>query len=114
MFSRKFPTFVTAFLIVVLSAISSSGQQTTNKQSIKGKLVEVKINAPSLKGNLLGDPTEQNVSVYLPPSYTRSVSLPFLARFSQGGSDRFCHQLFIQRMHRGKVKEIALLRRRAG
>jgi S-formylglutathione hydrolase len=72
MFSRKIPTFAIAFLIFVLSTISSLGQPAINKQAIKGKLVEVKINAPSLKGNLLSDPTEQNVSVYLPPGYENS------------------------------------------
>uniref|UniRef100_UPI003908BC50 Esterase n=1 Tax=soil metagenome TaxID=410658 RepID=UPI003908BC50 len=34
-----------------------------------GRLIEVKIPAPSLKGNLLGDPTEQSIAVYLPASY---------------------------------------------
>ena len=37
-----------------------------------GKLVEIKVPAPSLKGNLLGDPVEQSVAVYLPPSYDTS------------------------------------------
>lgn len=37
-----------------------------------GKLVEIKVPAPSLKGNLLGDPTEQSAAVYLPPSYDAS------------------------------------------
>ena len=37
-----------------------------------GRLVEIKVPAPALKGNLLGDPTEQSVVVYLPPTYDTS------------------------------------------
>ena len=42
-----------------------------------GRLVEVKVPAPSLKGNLLGDPTEQSAAVYLPPSYDASPARRF-------------------------------------
>ena len=48
--------------------------QTVAKQTSAGKLVEIKIPAPSLKGNLLNDPTEQNISIYLPPGYDASPS----------------------------------------
>jgi len=44
------------------------GQQATAPAPI-GKLVEIKVPAPSLKNNLLGEPNELTVSVYLPPSY---------------------------------------------
>ena len=37
-----------------------------------GEIVELKIPAPSLEGNLIGTPTEQFVQVYLPPNYERS------------------------------------------
>jgi S-formylglutathione hydrolase len=37
-----------------------------------GRIVEVMIAAPSLDGNLLGDPTVQPMSVYLPPGYDSS------------------------------------------
>ena len=37
-----------------------------------GRIVEVEIPAPSLTGNLLGDPDVQPISVYLPPSYDAS------------------------------------------
>jgi S-formylglutathione hydrolase len=42
-----------------------------------GRLVEIKVPAPSLKGNLLGDPTEQSAAVYLPPSYDASPARRF-------------------------------------
>ena len=47
------------------------GQQGT-QPARGGRLVELKIPAPSLKGNLLGDPTEQSIAIYLPPSYDTS------------------------------------------
>ena len=37
-----------------------------------GTIAEVVIPAPSLEGNLLGDPAEQRLSVYLPPGYDSS------------------------------------------
>jgi S-formylglutathione hydrolase FrmB len=40
-------------------------------------LVELKVSAPSLKGNLLGDPVEQKVAVYLPPGYDASPAKRF-------------------------------------
>lgn len=38
-----------------------------------GKLVEVTVQAPSVEGNLLGDPHERTVAVYLPPGYEAST-----------------------------------------
>jgi S-formylglutathione hydrolase FrmB len=72
MFSLRSPRIVLAFLIFLLFVQSSFAQPATAKQAVKGKLVEVKFNTPSLKGNLLGDPTEQGLSIYLPPSYDAS------------------------------------------
>jgi S-formylglutathione hydrolase len=61
------------FLLAVLSAasIGTFSQQAATAPTT-GKLVEIKVSAPALKGNLLGDPTEQSVAVYLPPSYDTS------------------------------------------
>jgi len=58
--------FFAAVCVISLNA-SSFAQQAAPART--GKLIEVKIPAPSLKGNLLGDPTEQEIVVYLPPSY---------------------------------------------
>jgi S-formylglutathione hydrolase len=41
-------------------------------QAAAGKLDDLNIEIPSLKGNLLGDPSVQHVQVYLPPSYSSS------------------------------------------
>lgn len=38
-------------------------------QTPAGTLIDTKISASSLAGNLLGDPVEQQVAVYLPPGY---------------------------------------------
>src|SRR5947207_3416195 len=35
----------------------------------KGRLITISFHAQSLKANLLGDPADQKVEVYLPPSY---------------------------------------------
>src|SRR6476659_8563703 len=60
-------------LLSVLSAASTAAfSQQPATAATTGKLVEIKVPAPSLKGNLLGDPTEQSVAVYLPPSYDTS------------------------------------------
>src|SRR6476659_4087235 len=60
-------------LLSVLSAASTAAfSQQPATAATTGKLVEIKVPAPSLKGNLLGDPTEQSVAVYLPPSYETS------------------------------------------
>ena len=51
--------------------------QATHPAVAPGRLVEVKVPAPSLKGNFLGDRTEQSVAVYLPPSYDASPAKRF-------------------------------------
>ena len=55
-----------AFLFFCLS-LSLVGQ--TAKQAPSGSLDDLQVSAPSLAGNLLGDPLTQHVYVYLPPSY---------------------------------------------
>jgi len=72
MFGLRLQNLLLAFFVFVLFAQPSFAQSATTRQNVKGKQVEVKFNAPSLKGNLLGDATEQSVSVYLPPSYDAS------------------------------------------
>lgn len=62
---------VAVLFICAFCAFSSQAQQAA-KLPAAGKIVEVKIPAPSLKGNLLGDAAERNISVYLPPSYDTS------------------------------------------
>jgi hypothetical protein len=65
---RELTEFV--LILLVLFVFPSVAQQTAKQPT--GKIVEASIPAPSLKGNLLGDPTEQKISIYLPPSYDSS------------------------------------------
>ena len=69
----KLPRFILALLLLVLFAPAALTQPATERVA-SGKLIEIKIAAPSLKGNLLGDPAEQYVTIYLPPGYDGSTS----------------------------------------
>jgi len=71
MTKQQIPGFVRAFCLLVLAATPVLGQQLATEIGA-GRFIEVTIPAPSLAGNLLGDPTEQPVSIYLPPSYRSS------------------------------------------
>lgn len=71
----KLNRVATALLSILLFTLLWSvtlGQQGT-APTTTSKLVQLKIQAPSLKGNLLGDPTEQPVYVYLPRGYEGST-----------------------------------------
>jgi S-formylglutathione hydrolase len=61
------------FSALLVFAHSASAQQATRLETA-GKLAELKLSSPALKNNLLGDPAEQSVAVYLPPSYQTSPS----------------------------------------
>jgi S-formylglutathione hydrolase len=66
-------------LLLVLSALiapSSFAQEATGRVG-SGQLVEFKLSSSALKSNLLGDPVEQRVAVYLPPSYHTSPAKRF-------------------------------------
>ena len=67
---QKLPRFFLALLLLVFAG-PALPQQATQRVAA-GKLIEIKIPAPSLKGNLLGDPAEQYVTIYLPPGYEAS------------------------------------------
>ena len=71
--SKQISTANRSILIAVACSLvlasTSFAQQAAKPTRAAGKLIEVKVPAPSLKGNLLGDPTEQGVAIYLPPSY---------------------------------------------
>ena len=65
--SRRLTGFICAFVCAISFATTGFAQEASSRATA-GKLVEVKVPAPALKGNLLGDPEEQTVAVYLPPS----------------------------------------------
>ncbi|HEY9503789.1 MAG TPA: alpha/beta hydrolase-fold protein [Pyrinomonadaceae bacterium] len=67
----KLNRVVTALLLFTLFSSVTLSQQTA--PATTSKIVQLKVPAPSLKGNLLGDPTEQPVYVYLPPGYEGST-----------------------------------------
>jgi S-formylglutathione hydrolase len=82
----ELPRFILALFVLVLFADPALPQQAIERVA-SGKLIEVKIPAPSLRGNLLGDPTEQYVTIYLPPGYNASPSkrYPTLYLLHPGG-----------------------------
>lgn len=69
---RKLNRVSTALLLFTLFSSAALSQQATTPATAS-KLLQLKVPAPSLKGNLLGDPTEQPVYVYLPPGYESST-----------------------------------------
>jgi S-formylglutathione hydrolase FrmB len=58
-------------LLTLFSSVTLSQQATA--PTTASKLLQLKVPAPSLKGNLLGDPTEQPIYVYLPLGYEGST-----------------------------------------
>ena len=59
-------------VVCIISLNATSFAQQGAKPAPGGRLIELKVPAPSLKGNLLGDPAEQSIAVYLPPGYDTS------------------------------------------
>ena len=71
MYSRKLILLV---LLLTLAATTFAQKAAPAKA---GHLVEVKISAQSLKNNILSDPIEQPVAIYLPPSYDMAPTKRF-------------------------------------
>ena len=69
--NRVSTPLLTILLFTLFSSVSLSQQATV--PTTASKLLQLKVQAPSLKGNLLGDPTEQPVYVYLPVGYEGST-----------------------------------------
>ena len=60
---------------------------THNFTRPRGRLVEITIESKALKDNLLGDPHERSVAVYLPPGYDDAGPVPmFVALAAFGGT----------------------------
>ena len=64
----------TNILFAILVIASAVCAQQTAPATSASKLLELTVPAPSLKGNLLGDPTAQQIYVYLPPSYSTNTT----------------------------------------
>ena len=73
MTTRRANTGIVTIVLLALLICPSFGQEAA-RRAVSGRLIEVKVAALSLKGNLLGDPVEQSVAIYLPPSYDTSTS----------------------------------------
>jgi S-formylglutathione hydrolase len=64
---------LTNAILALCSVLLFAGcAEKTASHPTSGSITETVIPAPSLHGNLLGDPAEQRVSIYLPPSYDAS------------------------------------------
>jgi S-formylglutathione hydrolase len=62
----------TLLAVVVFTLVTGGGHAQVAAPPTAGRLVESTVPAPSLKANLLGDPSESKVVVYLPPGYDAS------------------------------------------
>ena len=63
----------TSALVILLLVATGCGKPMEEHHGASGQILEITISAPSLDGNLLGDPTEQPMSIYLPPSYDSAL-----------------------------------------
>ena len=71
---RKLANTILVLYVIVL-AIGCADEWGSETKS--GSITETVIPAPSLQGNLLGDPEEQRLSIYLPPGYDASPEKRF-------------------------------------
>ena len=57
-----------------MNCMDSYGNHTNGGQAVnsQGRLSVIEIPAPSLKGNVVNEPTNKSIAVYLPPSYDAS------------------------------------------
>lgn len=64
-------SFILVFCAVAiqLGITPSAAQEVADRAS--GRIIEVEVPAPSLKGNLMGTAITQEAAIYLPPSYDR-------------------------------------------
>jgi S-formylglutathione hydrolase len=69
--------FQIVFFVCLLSYVPAVFAQQAVGGATLGRLVEIKVPAPALKGNLLAEPVEQSVAVYLPPSYDATPTKRF-------------------------------------
>ena len=73
--TKRFSLVVLSFFFLI--AHCSSAYPQAAAPASKSTLLERTIPAPSLKGNLLGDPTQQKVYIYLPPGYDTTPTKRF-------------------------------------
>jgi S-formylglutathione hydrolase FrmB len=105
-------------LSAALTATFQTGGAATAQQ---GAVVETTIDCPSLKGNLVGDPTRRPLSIYLPPSYpdqrTRRYPTVYLLHGYQGshkqwmagGKEWNIRDVMDRLIRDGKVREMIVV-----
>ncbi len=72
---QSFWTLGVIGVLTVLSGLAGALPCAAVAQEVaKGRVENVKVHGRSLDGNLSGEPTDRNVSIYLPPSYGRERS----------------------------------------
>jgi S-formylglutathione hydrolase len=76
MLSRRLSRLIIAVYCSLSFAPAVVAQEAATRATT-GRLLEIKVAAPALKGNLLNDPIEQSVAVYLPPSYDTAPAKRF-------------------------------------
>jgi S-formylglutathione hydrolase FrmB len=67
--------FCVAWALGSFQALAQEGASRTSPS----KLIDTKVHSRALEGNLLGDPADQQVAIYLPPGYETSPSKRFPA-----------------------------------
>lgn len=121
MLTRRLTRFSFTLVCIVSLAAAALAQEAA-RQTVTGRLVELSIPAPSLKGNLLGDPLEQKVTVYLPPSYESSPAKRYPTLYllhgysgknnawTSGGYQGFkLHLVMDEMIKAGKIREMIIV-----
>lgn len=88
MIKRKFSVLTIHCLVLVsCSLVSATGQTQTAQAKITGTLDDVKVHSAALEKNILGDSADQEVAVYLPPSYKVSTAKRYPSLYLLHGFD---------------------------
>jgi S-formylglutathione hydrolase len=74
-------------IALCLQSSCLDAQQQPSDQLRPGALENLMVHSPALAGNKLGDPADQSISIYLPPSYKASVSKRYPTLYLLHGFD---------------------------
>lgn len=88
MIKRKIAVLaIYSFILSFCSFVSASGQNQTNQAKVAGVLEGIKVHSAALEKNILGDPADQDVAVYLPPSYKIATARRYPSLYLLHGFD---------------------------
>ena len=59
--------------VIFLSSCEEQENEILPPVYSEGKLITIEVYSPSLEGNLLGDPAQRDVNIYLPKGYNESL-----------------------------------------